>query len=92
MREFTDDKCLVFATRQGTVKKTVLSAYGNVRTTGICAINIEKDDELIDVQVCDQNSDIILATKDGMSIRFHQGSAATRSRGFAVRRSPSRRW
>ncbi|HZI75154.1 MAG TPA: DNA gyrase subunit A, partial [Gemmatimonadales bacterium] len=73
VREFTDDKCLIFATRQGTVKKTVLSAYGNVRTSGICGINIEKGDELIDVQVCDQNSDIVLATKDGMSIRFHQG-------------------
>jgi DNA gyrase subunit A len=73
VREFTDDKCLIFATRQGTVKKTVLSAYGNVRANGICGINIEKGDELIDVQVCDQNSDIILATKDGMSIRFHQG-------------------
>jgi DNA gyrase subunit A len=73
VREFTDDKCLIFATRKGTVKKTVLSAYGNVRTTGICGINIEKGDELIDVQVCDQNSDIVLATKDGMSIRFHQG-------------------
>ncbi|HET6777791.1 MAG TPA: DNA gyrase subunit A [Gemmatimonadales bacterium] len=73
VREFTDGKCLIFATRQGTVKKTVLSAYGNVRSTGICGINIEKGDELIDVQVCDQNSDIVLATKDGMSIRFHQG-------------------
>ena len=72
IREFTDDKCLIFATRQGTVKKTVLSAYGNVRSNGICAINIEKGDELIDVQICDQNSDIVLATKDGMSIRFHQ--------------------
>jgi DNA gyrase subunit A len=73
VREFADDQCLIFATRQGTVKKTVLSAYGNVRATGICGINIEKGDELIDVQVCDQNSDIILATKAGMSIRFHQG-------------------
>jgi len=71
VREFTEDQSLIFATRQGTVKKTVLSAYGNVRATGICGINIEKDDELIDVQVCDQNSDIVLATKDGMSIRFH---------------------
>ncbi|MDQ3136479.1 MAG: DNA gyrase subunit A, partial [Gemmatimonadota bacterium] len=73
VREFTDDRCLVFATRQGTVKKTLLSAYGNVRTNGICAINIDKGDELIDVQVCDANSDIVLATKDGMSIRFHHG-------------------
>jgi DNA gyrase subunit A len=73
VREFTEDKSLIFATRQGTVKKTVLSAYGNVRASGICGINVEKNDELIDVQVCDQNSDIVLATKDGMSIRFHQG-------------------
>jgi DNA gyrase subunit A len=73
VREFTDDQSLIFATRMGTVKKTVLSAYGNVRANGICGINVEKDDELIDVQVCGQNSDIILATKDGMSIRFHHG-------------------
>jgi DNA gyrase subunit A len=73
VREFTDDKCLIFATRNGTVKKTVLSAYGNVRSAGICAINIEDGDELIDVQICDANSDIILATRQGMSIRFHQG-------------------
>ena len=75
VREFSDEQSLIFATRQGTVKKTVLSAYGHVRASGICGINIEKDDELIDVQVCDQNSDIILATKDGMSIRFHHSDA-----------------
>jgi DNA gyrase subunit A len=73
VREFTEDRCLIFATRNGTVKKTVLSAYGNVRANGICAINIEKGDELIDVQVCDESSDVILATRQGMSIRFHQG-------------------
>jgi DNA gyrase subunit A len=90
VREFTDDKCLIFATRKGTVKKTVLSAYGNVRSTGICGINIEQGDELIDVQVCDQNSDIILATKDGMSIRFHQsdvrdmGRATTGVKGIEL--------
>ena len=83
VREFTDDKCLIFATRQGTVKKTVLSAYGNVRSTGICAINVEKGDELIDVQVCDANSDIVLATRAGMSIRFHQ--ADVRDMGRATR-------
>ena len=72
VREFTEDQSLIFATRKGTVKKTVLSAYGHVRSSGICGINIDKDDELIDVQVCDQNSDIVLAFKGGMSIRFHQ--------------------
>jgi DNA gyrase subunit A len=73
VREFADNQWLMFATRLGTVKKTVLSAYGNVRSTGINAINIEKGDELIDVQKCDEASDIVLATADGMSIRFHQG-------------------
>jgi DNA gyrase subunit A len=90
VREFSDEQSLIFATRQGTVKKTVLSAYGNVRATGICGINIEKDDELIDVQVCDQNSDIILATRDGMSIRFHHsdvrdmGRATTGVKGIEL--------
>ncbi|HEX7337146.1 MAG TPA: DNA gyrase subunit A [Gemmatimonadales bacterium] len=90
VREFSEEQSLIFATRQGTVKKTVLSAYGNVRTTGICGINIEPGDELIDVQVCDQNSDIILATKDGMSIRFHHndvrdmGRATTGVKGIEL--------
>jgi len=83
VREFGDDKCLVFATRHGTVKKTALSAYGNVRSSGICAININEGDELIDVQVCDQKSDIILATKDGMSIRFPQGDVREMGRATA---------
>jgi DNA gyrase subunit A len=73
VREFSDDKWLMFATRNGTVKKTVLSAYGNIRANGINAINIEAGDELIDVQPLDRNNDVILATADGMSIRFHEG-------------------
>ena len=72
VRQFADDKYLLFATRQGTVKKTVLSAYGNVRATGINAINIEHGDQLIDVQVTDGTNDIVLATRHGMSIRFHE--------------------
>jgi DNA gyrase subunit A len=90
VREFSDEQSLIFATRQGTVKKTVLSAYGHVRATGICGINIDKNDELIDVQVCDQNSDIILATRDGMSIRFHHsdvrdmGRATTGVKGIEL--------
>src|SRR6266545_3640840 len=66
VREFADNKWLLFATRNGTVKKTVLSAYGNVRANGINAINIEDGDELIDVQVTDGNNDIVLATRNGM--------------------------
>jgi DNA gyrase subunit A len=73
VREFSEDRSLIFATRLGTVKKTALAAYSNVRTNGINAINIEGGDELIDVQVCDDTSDIVLCTSDGMSIRFHSG-------------------
>ncbi len=83
VREFTDDRWLMFATRNGTVKKTVLSAYGNVRSTGINAINIDEGDALIDVQLCDANSDITLATRDGMSIRFHQGDVREMGRATA---------
>jgi DNA gyrase subunit A len=75
VRNFADDKYLIFVTRAGTVKKTALSAYGNVRTTGLNAINIEDGDELIDVQVTDGSNDIVLATRHGMSIRFHEKDA-----------------
>jgi DNA gyrase subunit A len=90
VREFSDDRWLMFATRGGTVKRTALSAYRNVRSTGINAINIGPDDELIDVQLCDENSDIVLATSNGMSIRFHQsdvremGRAATGVKGVVL--------
>ena len=75
VKQFVDTKWLMFATRNGTVKKTVLSAYGNPRSNGINAINIEDGDELIDVQITDGNNDIVLATRGGMSIRFHESDA-----------------
>jgi DNA gyrase subunit A len=72
VREFSEDQYLLFATKNGLVKKTVLSEFGNPRSNGIRAINIEKGDELIDVQVTDGKNDIVLATRHGMSIRFHE--------------------
>src|SRR5437762_12681165 len=53
VREFSEDQYLLFATKQGVVKNTRLSEFGNPRSVGIRAINIEKGDELIDVQVTD---------------------------------------
>jgi DNA gyrase subunit A len=75
VRKFGDDEWLMFVTRNGTVKKTVMSAYGNVRSVGINAINIDGDDELIDVQKTRGNDDVVLATSFGMSIRFHETDA-----------------
>jgi DNA gyrase subunit A len=72
VREFRDDQFLLFATKKGTVKKTALSAYANPRSNGIKAIKIEQDDELMDVQITSGTNDIVLATRHGLSIRFHE--------------------
>jgi DNA gyrase subunit A len=72
VREFPADQFLLFCTRNGTVKKTALSEYSNPRSTGIKAIKIEDGDELIDVQITHGTNDVVLATKHGMSVRFHE--------------------
>jgi DNA gyrase subunit A len=72
VRNFPDDQFLLFSTKQGTVKKTALSQYSNPRATGIKAIKIEEGDELINVQVTTGTNDIVLATRHGLSIRFHE--------------------
>jgi len=72
VREFGDTQSLLFCTRRGTVKKTALSAYANPRANGIKAIKIDSSDELIDVQVTSGTNDVVLATKHGLSVRFHE--------------------
>ncbi|MGD8727497.1 MAG: DNA gyrase subunit A [Gemmatimonadales bacterium] len=90
VREFSDDRSLMFATAKGLVKKTTLSSYGNPRASGINAINIEPGDELIDVRVTDGSNDVVLATRGGMSIRFSEkdvrpmGRATTGVRGIQL--------
>ena len=90
VRAFAADQYLMFATRQGVVKKTVLSAYGNPRVTGIRAINVAEDDVLISVQLTDGQSEIVLATREGMAIRFDEsdaremGRATTGVRGITL--------
>ncbi len=83
VREFSDNQYLMFATAKGVVKKTVLSAYGNPRSAGINAINIEKGDELIEVMLTDGTNDIVLATSHGMSIRFTERDAREMGRATA---------
>ncbi|HSW30551.1 MAG TPA: DNA gyrase subunit A [Longimicrobiales bacterium] len=75
VRDFADDKYLMFVTRKGVVKKTALSAYGNVRSVGLNAINVREGDELIDVQITEGENQIVLATRDGMAIRFKEEDA-----------------
>jgi len=72
VREFNDTEFLLFCTKDGTVKKTALSQYSNPRSNGIKAIKIESGDELMDVQLTSGNNDVVLATRDGLSVRFHE--------------------
>ncbi|OPX35140.1 DNA gyrase subunit A [candidate division KSB1 bacterium 4484_188] len=72
VKEFTDQAYLIMGTRRGMVKKTVLSAYGNPRRDGIKAIKLNTGDELIEVKLTDGNSDVILATTEGLAIRFNE--------------------
>ena len=83
VREFSDNRFLMFATARGMIKKTKLSAYGNPRASGINAINIDEDDELIDVRLTDGTNDIVLATARGMSIRFCETDAREMGRATA---------
>ncbi|MEJ2636591.1 MAG: DNA gyrase subunit A, partial [Calditrichia bacterium] len=70
VKEFTDDAYLIMGTKWGMIKKTVLSAYGNPRRDGINAIKLNENDELIEVKLTDGSSDVMLATTQGMAIRF----------------------
>ena len=91
VREFSENRFLLFATRKGVVKKTALSAYRHIRAAGVNAINIVEGDELIDVQITRGDDEVILATRRGMAIRFHEGDVrgmgrvATGVRGIELR-------
>ena len=68
--EYEHNKYLLMATRSGLVKKTPIREYENVRKTGLAAIALREDDELIEVKITDNHKDVILVTKYGQCIRF----------------------
>ena len=72
MKEIDNEKYLMMATKNGMVKKTRMEEYTNMRKTGLQAILLREDDELIEVKVTDDTEDIFLATKYGLSIRFKE--------------------
>jgi DNA gyrase subunit A len=80
VKTFDDQHYLVCATRQGKIKKTLLSAYGNVRKAGINAVLLEEGDALIDAIITDGTQDIILAKKKGLAIRFHENEVRAMGR------------
>tara|TARA_X000000950_G_scaffold284615_1_gene388134 strand:- start:3095 stop:5599 length:2505 start_codon:yes stop_codon:yes gene_type:complete len=81
VRDLDDDQHqLLMATEKGVVKKTVLSAYKNVRVAGINAIKIDEDDQLIGVVLTDGDNDVMLSMRNGKAIRFHESGARSMGR------------
>jgi DNA gyrase subunit A len=80
VREFSEDRYVLFATRNGTVKKTPLSDYSRPRTTGIWAINLDEGDGLVDVQLTTGDSDIMLFASNGKGVRFDEGEVRSMGR------------
>jgi len=91
VREFRDDRYLLFVTANGTVKKTELSAYANPRLGGIIGINLDPGDRLLAVRETDGSQDVLLATARGFAIRFPEsevrpmGRATHGVRGIRLR-------
>ncbi len=77
----TNGKYAFFATQRGLVKKTDIDQFGNIRTTGIIAINLEDGDELIGVRITDGHQHIVLSTREGQAIRFKEEEARPMGRG-----------
>ena len=90
IRSFDGDVDVFFATKRGTVKKTLLGDFKNVNRSGIRAINIEEEDELVEVRLVKPNDDVIMLTKDGRAMRFaasdvrRMGRVATGVRGIRL--------
>ncbi len=83
VRDFDEDRFVVMVTRQGTIKKTVLAQFGNPRRTGIRALSLSKDDDLIDVVITNGEQDIILGTASGKAIRFRESDVRPMGRTAA---------
>jgi DNA gyrase subunit A len=80
-RDFTETQYLVFATRNGTVKKTELLAYNTpIKADGIIAINIRDDDELLAVRAVDPNDEIIMVSRAGLTVRFAESAVRAMGR------------
>lgn len=70
--EYLDNNYVIFCTKNGTIKKTTLKAYSNVRTGGVNAIDIREGDELVQVSLTNGKSEVVIATKNGKAIRFNE--------------------
>lgn len=83
VKEFNDEEFLFFATRSGVVKRTTLSAFGNIRTNGLIALSLREDDELIGVRKTSGNNDIIIASSGGKAVWFEENEVRPMGRTAA---------
>ncbi|MHC5408106.1 DNA gyrase subunit A [Listeria seeligeri] len=83
LSEFTDDNYLFFTTKHGVVKRTTLSQFAKIRQSGLRAVELRENDELISVQMTDGNKNMIIATKHGQSIYFPEGNIRVMGRTAA---------
>jgi DNA gyrase subunit A len=81
--EFLDSHYIIMATKKGQVKKTSLRAYSRVRVNGINAIGIHEGDELLEAKLTDGNSEIMMAGRSGMAVRFHESQVRVMGRTAA---------
>jgi DNA gyrase subunit A len=72
VKDFDEDLCVIFVTKNGLIKKTVLNEYANVRKSGIRALSLEEDDKLISARLIKKDEEVIIGTKNGMCIRFSE--------------------
>jgi len=95
VREFSEGAFVVMATRLGQIKKTSLDAFGNIRVSGIIALSIADDDDLVAVRITEGTSDLLLGTRNGWAIRFREenvrpmGRSARGVRGIRLREGES---
>ena len=75
VKEFSEDKYLTMITKQGIIKKTDMSSFANIRKSGLIALNLREDDDLISVMEVDNDDHIFVATRKGMGIKFSEADA-----------------
>ena len=83
VESFNEDDYLLFATKKGMAKRTVITEYQNIRANGLIAITLHEDDELIGVRLTNGQNDIAIGTKAGMLIRFHEDEVRPMGRATA---------
>lgn len=81
--EYINSHYLIFGTKNGVVKKTLLEAYSRPRSNGVRAININENDDVIEVRLTDGNSEVIMANRNGRAIRFHESKVRPMGRTAA---------